>query len=52
MEFKKVPPVVFPWEDKKKEYEKILGEEEIVKKMWEEYDMFAYMFVWFLVTAM
>jgi len=51
-EMKKVPPVIFPWEEKKKEYEKILGDEEIVKRMWEEFDMLSYMFVWFLVTAM
>jgi len=51
-EMKKVPPVIFSWEEKKKEYEKILGDEEIVKRMWEEFDMLTYMFVWFVVTAM
>ncbi len=51
-EMKKAPPVIFSWEEKKKEYEKILGDKEIVKRMWEEFDMLSYMFVWFLVTAM
>ena len=51
-EMTKVPPVIFPWEEKKKEYEKILGDEEPVKRMWEEFDMLTYMYIWFLVTAM
>jgi hypothetical protein len=51
-DMKKAPPVIFSWEKKKKEYEKILGDEEIVKRLWEEFDMLAYMFIWFLVTAM
>lgn len=51
-DMKKAPPVIFSWEEKKKEYEKILGDEEIVKRLWEEFDMLAYMFIWFLVTAM
>jgi len=51
-EFKKAPMSVFPWEEKKKEYKEIKGDEEIVKRQWEEFDMFAYLFLWFLVTAM
>ncbi len=51
-EFKKVPPSIFPWDEKKREYKEIKGDEEIVKKLWEEFDMFAYLLLWFLVTAM
>ena len=51
-EFKKVPPTIFSWDEKKKEYKEIKGDEEIVKKQWEEFDMFAYLLLWFLVTAM
>ena len=51
-EFKKVPPTIFPWDEKKKEYNEIKGDEEIVKKQWEEFDMFAYLLLWFFVTAM
>jgi hypothetical protein len=51
-EFKKVPPTMFSWDEKKKEYQEIKGDEELVKKQWEEFDMFAYLLLWFLVTAM
>lgn len=46
------PGVCFPWEEKKKEYPVIKGDEKMVQKVWEEFDTLAYLTLWFLVTAM
>ncbi len=40
------PGVCIPWEERKKEYPKILGDEKVVKKVWEEMDDLAYQFIW------
>jgi len=41
------PGVCVPWEEKRKEYEKILGDEKIVQKAWEDNDLLAYLYIWF-----
>ena len=51
-ENKSVPGVCFPWEEKKKEYPEIKGDEEIVKKWWEHFDTQAYVHLWFCVIAL
>lgn len=48
---KSVPGVCFPWEEKKKEYKEILGDEEMVKRLWEEFDTLAYLFMWFMIKS-
>jgi hypothetical protein len=48
---KTAPGVCIPWEEKIKEYEKIMGDEEVIKKSWEEIDTLAYLFVWFVLIA-
>ena len=35
-----------PWEQRVKEYARILGDEEVVKKVWKETDMLAYLYIW------
>ena len=45
------PGVCIPWEEKVKEYEKIMGDEEVLQKSWEEIDTLAYLFVWFVLIA-
>jgi len=50
-EQKSVPGVCFPWEEKKKEFERILGDEKIVQKQWEDFDTLAYLYMWFLVMS-
>ena len=47
----KKPGVCIPWEEKVKEYEKIMGDEEIVKKVWEDIDTLAYVYVWFCLIS-
>lgn len=45
------PGVCIPWGEKVKEYEKIMGDEEVLQKSWEEIDVLAYMFIWFVLIA-
>jgi len=49
---KSKPGVCFPWEEKKKEFPFIRGDEKMVKKLWEDFDTLAYIAAWFLVTSM
>jgi len=47
----KNPGVCIPWEEKVKEYEKITGDAELVKKVWEDIDGLAYIYIWFVLIA-
>ncbi len=42
----RAPGVCVPWEEKRAEFPKIMGDEAIVQRTWEENDQLAYMFVW------
>lgn len=43
---KRKPGVCIPWEEKVKELPKILGDEEIVRKKWEDIDALGYVYIW------
>ncbi len=45
------PGVCIPWREKVKEYEKIMGDEKVLEKSWEEIDTLAYLFIWFVLIA-
>lgn len=40
------PGVCIPWEDKKKEFSAIKGDESLVRRMWERHDAAGYYFIW------
>ncbi|MFW6162796.1 MAG: hypothetical protein ACODAJ_08480 [Planctomycetota bacterium] len=40
------PGVCIPWQERVQEYEQLLGDPEVVKKVWEETDMLAYLYIW------
>jgi len=40
------PGTCVTWDEKRKEYPKITGDEELVKRVWEEVDGFGYMYIW------
>jgi len=40
------PGVCQPWEEKKKELPPITGDEELVKRVWEDIDGLAHVFIW------
>lgn len=43
---KKKPGVCVPWEEKVKELPPISGDAELVRKVWENVDGLAYIFIW------
>lgn len=45
------PGTCIPWEEKKKELPPILGDEELVKKTWEENEALAYMYIWQILLS-
>lgn len=48
--FQNMPPgVCFPWEEKEKEMGEIKGDPGIIKKEWEQIEVFAYMYLWWWV---
>ena len=40
------PGACIPWEQKRKEFSEIRGDEQIVKQSWEDVDALAYMYIW------
>lgn len=40
------PGVCIPWEEKKKEFPQVVGDEQLVRRVWEDIDGLAYMYVW------
>jgi len=38
--------VCIPWEEKRREFSEIMGDEKIVRKVWEEIDTLAYLYIW------
>ena len=40
------PGACFPWEEKRKELPEISGDEELVKKVWEDIDALGYVYIW------
>lgn len=45
-EQKREPGVCFPWEEKLKELGEIKGDAELIKKVWEDVDALAYVYIW------
>jgi len=45
-ETKKKPGVCVPWEEKLKELPNLSGDKELVKKIWEDNDFLAYLYIW------
>ncbi len=43
---KREPGVCIPWEEKRKELPKIPGDEELVKKIWQDIDALGYVYIW------
>ena len=43
---KRKPGVCVPWDEKKKELPKILGDEKVVQKVWEDIDTLGYIYIW------
>ncbi len=48
---KRPPNVCIPWDEKHKEFPKIQGDTEIVKRTWEEIDALGYTFIWHCLVS-
>jgi hypothetical protein len=40
------PGVCIPWEEKRKELPNITGDEDLFKRIWEDNEALAYMYIW------
>jgi hypothetical protein len=43
---KRPPGTVVTWEEKRQEIPKITGDEELIKRIWQDCDAMAYMYIW------
>ncbi|MCE5267743.1 MAG: hypothetical protein LLG00_07645 [Planctomycetaceae bacterium] len=48
---KRPPGVCIPWEEKRADFPKISGDESVVKKVWEDVDGLAYMYIWQILLS-
>lgn len=47
----RLPGECFPYEEKKKEILEVLGDPQVVEKMWKDIDGLGYMYIWFCLLA-
>jgi len=40
------PGICIPWEEKRKEFEKITGDEQLIRRIWEDIDSLGYVYIW------
>jgi hypothetical protein len=45
------PNVCVPWSEKRAEITEIKGDEELVKKIWQDNDAMAYMYIWHCLVS-
>ncbi len=50
IKYKQRPGVLKPFEEKLKEYEEITGDKDVIKKAWENIEVYATRFVWMVLT--
>lgn len=43
---KKNPGVCIAWEEKLKELPEVSGDQELIRKVWQDVDRLAYMYIW------
>ena len=48
---KPVPGICLSWEEIRKELPKINGDEELFKRIWEDNEALAYMYIWQLLLS-
>ena len=45
------PGVCIPWDEKRKEIPEIPGDEQLVKRVWDENEFLAYLYIWHLLLS-
>ncbi|NQT13699.1 MAG: hypothetical protein HQ582_13180 [Planctomycetes bacterium] len=48
---KRPPGTCIPWEEKRKQLAEITGDEDLVKRVWEDTDCLAYIYIWHCLLA-
>jgi hypothetical protein len=48
---KRPPGVCVPWEEKEKEFPPMTGDQELVRRVWQDVDGLAYMYIWHCVLS-
>ena len=48
---KRPPGTAVTWEEKRKEFPKITGDEELIERVWEDCDAMAYMYIWQVLVS-
>ena len=48
---KRPPGTCLPWEEKKMDFSQISGDEDLVKRVWEEVDGLGYMYIWQMLLS-
>ena len=43
---KREPGVCIPWQEKLKELPEVLGDKQLIQKVWEDIDALAYTYIW------
>jgi len=50
LKYKPRSGVLIPFEEKLKEYEKLTGDQDVIRKAWENIEVYANRFVWMVLT--
>jgi hypothetical protein len=48
---KRPPGTCIPWEEKRAELSRITGDEQIVRRAWEDVDSLGYMYIWQILLS-
>lgn len=48
---KRPPGTCIPWEEKRAEFGQIAGDEQLVRRVWEDIDALGYMYIWQLLLS-
>jgi hypothetical protein len=43
---KRPPGTCIPWEEKRKEFPTISGDEQLIQRVWEDVDALGYVYIW------
>ncbi len=48
---KRPPGTCVPWEEKRKEFSQIMGDEESLKRVWDNIDALPYVYIWQILLS-
>ena len=48
---KRPPGTCLPWQEKRKEFPRIAGDEKLVEQVWKDVDALGYMYIWQILLS-